>query len=111
VDRWSQDSRVYWQGKRVVVTGGAGFLGSYVVRKLKQRGATNVFVPRIEEYDLRGLNDIRRMLEDARPDVVIHLAAVVGGIGANQARPAEFFYDNLIMGVHLLHESWRFGGG
>jgi len=93
----------------VVVTGGAGFLGSFVVEKLRQRGATEIFVPRSRDYDLRDMEAIRRMLADARPDIVIHLAARVGGIGANRAYPAEFFYDNLMMSVPLFHESWKFG--
>jgi len=99
----------FWKDKSVCVTGGAGFLGSYVVDKLRQRGAQTVFVPRIEQYDLVKQSDILRMLEDAHPDIIIHLAALVGGIGANQARPAEFFYNNLMMGVQLMHESWRAG--
>jgi len=107
-DVWP-DAREYWRDKHVVVTGGAGFLGSFVVQGLRDRGATSVFVPRSEQYDLRHLEAIRQLLEDARPDVVIHLAARVGGIGANQAHPADFFYDNLMMGVPLLHECWRSG--
>jgi len=111
------DSKLFWRNQRVVVTGGAGFLGSFVVEKLRERGAREIFVPRIEEYDpsavlrtgLVQLDDIRRMLADARPDVVIHLAARVGGIGANRTHPVEFFYDNLMMGVPLLHEAWRAG--
>lgn len=98
-----------WKDKRVCVTGGAGFLGSFVLQKLAQRGAEHVFVPHYEEYDLRKLEDIRRMLGDAKPDVIIHLAALAGGIGANRARPAEFFYDNLMMGIPLLHEAWQSG--
>ncbi len=93
----------------MVVTGGAGFLGSFVVERLRQRGCPAVFVPRSQEYDLRQPEAIRRMLRDARPDIVIHLAARVGGIGANRAHPAEFFYDNLMMSVPLFHECWRFG--
>ena len=85
------DSKEFWSKRRVCVTGGAGFLGSVVVEKLRERGAREIFVPRIEEYDLVQLDDIQRMLADARPDVVIHLAAKVGGIGANRAHPAEFF--------------------
>lgn len=88
------DSHEFWRDKRVVVTGGTGFLGSFVVGKLRQRGCREIFVPRSREYDLRQLEAIRRVLNDARPDIVIHLAARVGGIGANRAHPAEFFYDN-----------------
>jgi len=104
-----QSSTGFWASRRVCVTGGAGFLGSYVLEALQARGARQVFVPRIEDYDLTQLEVIRRMLNDARPDIILHLAAQVGGIGANRARPAEFFYNNLIMGVQLLHEAWRFG--
>jgi GDP-L-fucose synthase len=103
------DSHAFWCDKRVVVTGGSGFLGSYVVEKLMRRGAGHVFVPRRRDYDLCVLENIRRLLDDARPDIVIHLAARVGGIGANREHPAEFFYDNLMMGVPLLHESWLAG--
>jgi GDP-L-fucose synthase len=92
-----------------VVTGGAGFLGSYVVEALEARGAGQIFVPRSRDYDLRDVANIRRLLEDTRPHVVIHLAARVGGIGANREHPAEFFYDNLMMGVPLMHESWMAG--
>lgn len=103
------DTKAYWQGKRVCVTGGAGFLGSFVTVQLRQRGASDIFIPHIKDYDLVQLGDIRRMLSDARPDIIIHLAAHVGGIGANRAHPAEFFYDNLMMGVQLMHESWKQG--
>jgi len=98
-----------WNGKRVMVTGGAGFLGSWVVQSLRQRGCQEVFVPRSKEYDLRRHEDICRAITDAAPDIIIHLAARVGGIGANRAHPAEYFYDNLMMGVPLLHEAWRAG--
>jgi len=98
----------FWR-KRFCVTGGAGFLGSFVVEKLRQRGATDIFVPRKRDYDLVDPQAIRRMLEDARPDVIIHLAAHVGGIGANRMHPAEFFYDNLMMGVQLMHQAWQRG--
>lgn len=94
-----------WSQKRVVVTGGAGFLGSFVVEKLRARGARSVFVPRSRDYDLVELEAVRRLYDAARPDVVIHLAARVGGIGANQKNPGKFFYDNLMMGVQLLHEA------
>jgi GDP-L-fucose synthase len=97
----------FWNNKRVVVTGGSGFLGSFVVEKVQQRGAAEVFVPRSKDYDLRDVDAVRRMLKDARPDIIIHLAAHVGGIGANRTHPAEFFYDNLMMGVPLMHEAWK----
>ena len=96
-------------GCRVAVTGGAGFLGSAVVEALGRRGTKQIFVPRSAEFDLREKADIQRMLEVARPDVVIHLAAVVGGIGANRENPGKFFYDNLIMGVELLEQCRQFG--
>jgi len=140
------DSRTFWRDKRVIVTGGAGFLGSFVVDKLRQRGAAEIIVPRSRDYDLRDVDAIRRLLEgtgsgiretgfgmgetgnghhNSHPpienrqskivnqkspvDIVIHLAANVGGIGANRAHPAEFFYNNLMMGVQLLHECWQAG--
>ena len=99
----------FWRGRRFCITGGSGFLGSYVVEKAKARGAKEVFVPRIENYNLVERDAIQRMLRDAKPDVVLHLAANVGGIGANRARPAEFFFDNLMMGTQLMHESCQFG--
>ena len=95
----------FWSDRRVVVTGGAGFLGSCVVQALRQRGCPPPFVPRSREYDLRKESDIVRMLKDARPDLVIHLAAVVGGIGANRENPGRFFYDNLMMGVQLIEQA------
>jgi GDP-L-fucose synthase len=97
----------FWSKRRVCVTGGGGFLGSYVLEALEQSGAGEVFVPYIEDYDLVRYDDVERMLADARPDIVLHLAANVGGIGANRARPAEFFYDNLMMGAQLMHASWQ----
>lgn len=95
----------FWKRKRVVVTGGAGFLGQRVVALLREKGCRDIFVPLVTQYDLRELADIRRMLKKAKPDMIIHLAAVVGGIGANRENPGKFFYDNLVMGVHLIEES------
>lgn len=89
----------------IAVTGGAGFLGARLTARLKERGAKSVFVPVIEKYDLTKTEDIRRMYDDGRPDIVIHLAAKVGGIGANREKPGEFFYDNLMMGVQLMEEA------
>ncbi|MBT3322830.1 MAG: GDP-L-fucose synthase [Anaerolineae bacterium] len=107
----------FWTNKKVVVTGGAGFLGSFVIAKLKERGATDIYVPLIEDYDLTNSNDIGRLFDitleriDAENMVIIHLAANVGGIGANREHPAEFFYDNLMMGVELMHQAWQRGVG
>ncbi len=100
---------INWSEQRVVVTGGSGFLGSHVVKVLEQRGASDIFVPLHHDYDLRYQTAILDLLNDAKPTLIIHLAASVGGIGANRAHPAEFFYDNLMMGTQLLHESWRAG--
>ncbi|MCB8984682.1 MAG: GDP-L-fucose synthase [Ardenticatenaceae bacterium] len=102
---------MFWQDKRVIVTGGAGFLGSFVVEKLAARGAAEIIVPRSAEYDLTQLAAVQRLLADTtrqgRPvDMVIHLAAKVGGIGANRENPATFFYDNLMMGAQLMHKCY-----
>ncbi len=94
----------FFEDRRVVVTGGAGFLGSYVIDGLKKRGCKNILVPKIEDYDLVQMDNIVRMYSDMRPDIVIHLAAVVGGIGANREHPGEFFYKNLMMGVQLIEQ-------
>jgi GDP-L-fucose synthase len=102
-------SNEFWKDRRVCVTGGAGFLGSFILEKLQERGASNIFVPHIEDYDLVNPVDIQRMFDDARPDIIIHLAALAGGIGANRARPADFFYINLMMGVQLMHQAWKRG--
>lgn len=94
----------FWSGKRIVVTGGAGFLGSYVVEKLEQTGCADILVPRSNDYDLTDNGSVKRLYADAKPDIVIHLAAVVGGIGANKENPGKFFYDNLMMGVQLIEQ-------
>ncbi len=99
----------FWASKRVLVTGGAGFLGGYVVAGLRARGATDVFAPSHAEYDLREPAALERLYDATRPDMVIHLAAQVGGIGANQEKPGEFFYNNLIMGVQLMEQARRRG--
>ncbi|QYK51135.1 MAG: GDP-L-fucose synthase [Anaerolineales bacterium] len=99
----------FWAGKRVTVTGGGGFLGSFVVEKLRQRGATEIFVPRSKDYDLVQPEHIARMLEDAKPDVVIHIAALAGGIGLNREKPADLFYKNIMMGIPLMHQAWEEG--
>lgn len=107
----------YWNNKRVVVTGGGGFLGSFVVEKLKDRGAIDIIIPRKKDYNLTRPEEIKRLLDVATDGidpanlVIIHLAANVGGIGANREHPAEFFYDNLMMGVELMHQSWQRGVG
>ena len=99
----------FWSGKRITVTGGAGFLGSRLTAKLGELGAEDVFVPRSRDYDLREKEDVVRMLADSRPDLLFHLAALTGGIGANRANPGRFFYDNAIMGIHLIEEARRAG--
>jgi GDP-L-fucose synthase len=94
--------------KSIVVTGGAGFLGSHVVERLRAQGGTRIFVPRSAEFDLTRAADVDRLFETHRPEVVIHLAAVVGGIGANRANPGRFYYDNAIMGIQLIEACRRY---
>jgi GDP-L-fucose synthase len=99
----------FWSDKRVVVTGGAGFLGSFLVERLRAKDCRAVVVPRSKDYDLVEMDAVRRLYADAKPDVVIHLAARVGGIGANQANPGRFFYDNLMMGTQLIEVGRQLG--
>jgi GDP-L-fucose synthase len=99
----------FWRNQRVLVTGGGGFVGSHLVRRLCSIGCTSLAAPRKTDYDLRDLDAVVQLYQDTKPTIVVHLASVVGGIGANRARPAEFFYDNLVMGTQLLDQAWRFG--
>jgi len=92
----------FWKDKRVVVTGGAGFLGSFVVEQLRAKGCREIFVPRSKDYDLVQMDAVKQLYSDNAPDMIIHLVARVGGIGANQANPGKFFYDNLMMGAQLI---------
>ena len=102
-------TRLELSAKRIAVTGGGGFLGRHVVEALRRRGPSEVVVPRSSAYDLTHAAEVRRLFEDHRPQVVIHLAAVVGGIGANRENPGRFFYDNLVMGVETMEQARRFG--
>src|SRR3989339_1417035 len=98
-----QNHSTFWSGKKVVVTGGAGFLGSHVVQKLRDRGVKDIVIPRAKQFDLRLQSACAEVVKGA--DVVIHLAANVGGIGYNREFPGTLFYDNLLMGVHMIEES------
>jgi GDP-L-fucose synthase len=98
-----------WRGRKVVITGGAGFLGRALCRNLTERGATDLFIPRSHEYDLMKADDVARLYDDSRPDMVIHLAARVGGIGANMASPADLYVSNILMGTHLIEEARKRG--
>jgi GDP-L-fucose synthase len=94
--------------KRIVVTGGAGFLGSYLVDRLRVRGCRNIFVPTHGDFDLTHLVSIEELFQEHRPDVLFHLAAAVGGIGANRSNPGRFFYENAIMGIQLIEAARRY---
>lgn len=96
----------FWPERRVVVTGGAGFLGSHVVEQIQARGGRDLSIPRSANCDLRDENAVKRLYESVRPDLVIHVAGVVGGIGANRANSARFFHENLMMGLHVMHQAW-----
>ena len=99
----------FWKNKRVLLTGGAGFLGSHLVERLEESGCQRMFVSRSKDYNLVEMEAVKRVYQDSRPDVVIHLAARVGGIGANRANPGRFFYDNLMMGVQMMEQGRQFG--
>lgn len=95
---------LYIESKRITVTGGSGFLGRYVIEKLKDTWCNDIFIPRSKDYNLVNMEDVKLLYADANPDIVIHLAAIVGGIGANSQNPGKFFYDNLMMGVQMIEQ-------
>ena len=100
-------SNFNWSTKRVIITGGAGFVGRYLVENLRHAGCKEIVIPRKADCDLRDINNVRRLYDEVKPHIVIHLAATVGGIGANREHPGSFFYDNLMMGTQLLHEAYK----
>lgn len=107
---WSRETADYWNETKVMVTGGGGFLGSHLVKELERRGDdVDVFVPRSDEYDLREKAGIRQAFQASDPDVVLHLAATVGGIGANRENPGKYFYENTVMGVELMEQARKWG--
>ena len=99
----------FWSDKRVLVTGGAGFLGSFVIERLHDQGCKDIFVPQSKDYDIVEMEAVKRLYRDSKPDIVIQLAARVGGIGANRANPGRFFYDNLMMGVQMMEVGRQVG--
>lgn len=99
----------FWSDKGVVVTGGGGFLGEFVTERLRKLNCKNIFIPRSQDYNLIDMDAVKRVYKDANPDIVIHLAASVGGIGANMENPGKFFYDNLMMGVQMIEQGRLFG--
>jgi len=99
----------FWSKHNVLVTGGAGFLGTYVVRKIREQGGRHVIAPRSRDFDLRDKEAILRLYKSTNPDIIVHLAAVVGGIGANRKHPGRFFYENAIMGLQLIEQARLFG--
>ncbi|MBU2102825.1 MAG: GDP-L-fucose synthase [Candidatus Omnitrophica bacterium] len=99
----------FWKNKRVVVTGGFGFVGSFVIEKLRERGCCHIFIPRSTDYDLVENEACRQLYQETKPDIIIHLAARVGGIGANIKNPGKFFYENLMMGIQMMEQGRQYG--
>lgn len=104
-----QKTSTFWKSKKVVLTGGSGFLGGFILKNLKQYGCTNVFVPRSKDYDLRKESSAVELLMTHQPNILIHAAGAVGGIGANISNPGKFFYDNAIMGLHVIEAARKYG--